>query len=207
MFTHNAILQLQYYLLAHITTPTLHRISYAQCPLKIVFVWCKVRTKLDSLSLARSRWLFNGKAPSVLAALQKCSFARKSQYMPTEWVSDSKTEREGGFLSRCERLIGCHKERLNHIVLVPLFISCGLLCSCQMRAIIRQLSDLFKCDKIPHGSLFRFPLLLDILHKIQIASVWKGSPYLSAYCPPVTYSPAVEESTDRQNTSSSWKSA
>lgn len=95
--------------------------------------------------------------------------------MPTEWVSDRKTEREGGFLSRLERLIGCHKKKLYHIVLISLFISSGLLCSCQMHAIIWQLSDLFECDKNP------FPILWDKLYKIQAVSVLKSSPRLCAY--------------------------
>lgn len=116
---------LQYYLLANIPTPTLqknmHLISYAECSLKIVILWCKVRTKLDRLSLAHSRWFFVFKAPSVFPALQKHSFARISQYMPTEWVSDRKTERGGGFLSWFERLIGCHKKKLYHIVLISLY--------------------------------------------------------------------------------------
>lgn len=44
----------QYYLQANIPTPThknMHLISYAQHWLKTVFVWCKVTTKLDRLSL------------------------------------------------------------------------------------------------------------------------------------------------------------
>lgn len=64
--------------------------------------------------------------------------------MPTEWVSDGERE---DFLSRSERLIGRHREKLYRIVPVPHSVSCRLLCSCQMYAIIWQLSDLFKCDK------------------------------------------------------------
>lgn len=54
---------LQCLLRANIPTPTLqknmHVISYAQCSLKIVFLWSKVRTKLDRLSTAHSRWFFS----------------------------------------------------------------------------------------------------------------------------------------------------
>lgn len=81
---------------------------------------------------------------------RKYSFARKkkkkkkSQSVPTEWVSDGERE---DFLSRSERLIGRHGEKLYRIVPVPRSVSCRLLCSCQMYAIIWQLSDLVKCDK------------------------------------------------------------
>lgn len=52
----------QHYPLAYMPTPTYQGnmllISYAQHLLKIVYLWCKVRSKFDSLSLARSRWCF-----------------------------------------------------------------------------------------------------------------------------------------------------
>lgn len=87
----------QYYLLANTPTPTprenMHLISYAQRSLKIVLLWCKVRSKFDRLSVAHSRWFSLFSLPPSCPALEKYPFAWRSQEVPTEWVSDRKTER------------------------------------------------------------------------------------------------------------------
>lgn len=81
-------------------TPTLlenmHLISYAQCSLKIVFLWCKVRSKFDGLSLAHSRWFFVFKAPSVYPALEKYSLPENHSKCPQ---NESETERQRGRIS------------------------------------------------------------------------------------------------------------
>lgn len=72
----------QNYLLANMPTPTLqenmHLISYAQCSLKIVFLWCKVRSKFDRLSLAHSRWFFRLLSSLCLPCSREVFFCPKT---------------------------------------------------------------------------------------------------------------------------------
>lgn len=79
--------------------------------------------------------------------------------------------RDGGFVSRFERLIGSHKKKLYHIVLVSLSVSRRLLCSCQTCAIIWQLSDLFKREKNLFLSVSR--VHSDVLYQILPVWIWR----------------------------------
>lgn len=203
--------RLQHLLQDNIPTPTLqknmHVISYAQCSLKIVCLWCKVRTKLDRLSTAHSRWFFfpSFKLPPSFLLSGSILFARKkSHYMPTEWVSDRKRER--GRITVTIQETDRVSQKKTVVVLCPfLFISCGRPRSCQMHGIIWQLSDLFECDKILCVS---FPIMWNKLHKIQSLCLKKISPYLSA-CHSLSLNHLLgkNKSENKQNAPSLWKSA
>lgn len=87
----------QYYPPVSIPTPTpqrnMHLISYAQPSLEIVFRCCKrslVRQAFTGTQQVASSF---HSSLCLFPALHNYSFAQKSQFMPTEWVSPEETER------------------------------------------------------------------------------------------------------------------
>lgn len=96
----------------------MHLISYAQCLLKIVFLWWKVRTKFTG-----TQWVFFFSFFSLSSKLLLSCLLSRSILLPENHSicpqNESATERhrEGGYLSRFERLIWCHRNKLYHIVL------------------------------------------------------------------------------------------
>lgn len=141
----------------------MHHIRYAQCLLKIDVLRCKVRSKFDRLSLIT----VGGFSASLLMEVFFCP-RNLSKCLQNE--SATERHREGGFLSWFERLMRVSQKYI--VSYFPCFLvhfSSGRLCSCQMNAIIWQLSDLFKGDEMLY---VLFSIVRDVLFEIQPVYVW-----------------------------------
>lgn len=112
-------------------------ISYAQSSPKIVFLGWKPKRNFNRLS-SGTQWVASSLLSSKPSCM-KCSFLPKNHRKCPLNESAPGKHKEGGYLSQFETPIGCHGNKLCHIVppSVPSsFPSCGRQQGCHMAAII-----------------------------------------------------------------------